>query len=726
MAAYADNLQKPPLLRDFFDVEAKPVGSGAFALVFKGREKGKSDENQTNCYAIKKFIAGINAKGEKLPNEVLMNLEMHQAKEFKDLRLDSTFVMKIFRLDLVEDHVSNRPCIVMEWLGGGELFDLVAEKSVSPNSMLKLGLEDRMKRMVKSVCRGLAYLHEKRIIHRDIKLDNTVFRFRPGLPDADDNLVLIDFGFWTEGEVCGKDMGRIEKRVLPKDVVGTPGYFAPELGVGNGTEAYSKDALGNYYISYYDTSDLFCVGIMLYVMCMGTYPDIKAASDIKRHLDSIQTPPWERNADLKSALYGLLDTDPRKRYTALDMLEHPWVDKEAARRAAALKLEAEARKTAAERAAAEKAAADKAAADKAAADKAAAGKEAKRLTAMSLMIKYSSEAANLRKNEMVENDDDAEDEGEEEEEEEESAGIFSSLSRGLRASLTLLMPAAAGMMQSMDRLDLLPDASALVKGFVTTAQLLDLEQILRGKLANADFFGTTTGASSRAQAQQQPLQRRDAQIVNLFDFDGGLSFEEFCDAMKEVNLHILASRELFDSFDENNNGRIDLQEFIASLSRFQNTAGSTLEDRTRMYFKLFDRNGDGKISEDELKAVVRMIEDNETAAARKASRASSAARDNRPGAAASFVPFKTGGEAAGGASAGASADDSHRATDYSSLFAKIDKDGSGEIDYQEFQQWFKDNESDMLFSNFRSQLEQAVDEPQPDSASPKLGSKGEA
>ena len=101
------------------------------------------------------------------------------------------------------------------------------------------------------------------------------------------------------------------------------------------------------------------------------------------------------------------------------------------------------------------------------------------------------------------------------------------------------------------------------------------------------------------------------------DNDGQISVEDF---LKVPNMQnsILVKR-LISAFDKNQEGKINLQEFIQGIAIFafvpsstnkdnkigQNTNAEILEKRTRFLFDIYDINGDGHIDRYELFSVVK-------------------------------------------------------------------------------------------------------------------------
>ena len=86
-----------------------------------------------------------------------------------------------------------------------------------------------------------SYLHEKRIMHRDLKPDNILYNFKKA--------TLIDFGFACE-------MPKGEKTIL-KDWIGTPAYMSPEM-------LQKKN--------YTWKSDIWSFGVLIYELIYGILP----------------------------------------------------------------------------------------------------------------------------------------------------------------------------------------------------------------------------------------------------------------------------------------------------------------------------------------------------------------------------------------------------------------------------------------------------------------------
>ncbi len=126
-----------------------------------------------------------------------------------------------------------RPFMVMEYIEGRSLRDIIKEKKLSINDVINLTMQ---------ICAGLNEAHKAGIVHRDIKPSNILL-------DKNNQPIILDFGLAT---IKGG-----EKITKTGSTLGTIGYMSPEQIKGGKTD---------------HRSDLFSLGVVIYEIITGRQP----------------------------------------------------------------------------------------------------------------------------------------------------------------------------------------------------------------------------------------------------------------------------------------------------------------------------------------------------------------------------------------------------------------------------------------------------------------------
>jgi len=193
-------------------------------------------------------------------------------------------IIKLFDFFEKEDYIF----FILEYAENGELFERMENGPIP---------EEQAHKYFSQLIQGINYLHQKNIIHGDIKLENILLT-------SDDSIKLCDFGYAKEG----KDF---------TGIFGTPEYMSPEMLIG--------DPLSNKL-------DIWAAGIVLYeIVCGNPLFEEDQPSDVFRKILSFHKKiefgsAKENISDLVKDLIDLMiNPDPDLRISCTQVCDHPWI-----------------------------------------------------------------------------------------------------------------------------------------------------------------------------------------------------------------------------------------------------------------------------------------------------------------------------------------------------------------------------------------------------------------
>ncbi|KAK2859309.1 hypothetical protein Q5P01_003929 [Channa striata] len=261
-------------------IPGKELGRGKFAVVRKCVEKCTGLE-----YAAK--FMRKRRKGQDCRMEIIHEIAVLEL---------ATASPRVVNLHQVYEMASEM-VLVLEFAAGGEIFNQCVTDQED-----EAFTEEDVKRLMKQILQGVAFLHQNNIVHLDLKPQNILLTSSSPLGD----IKIVDFGL--SRIVCSHQELR--------EIMGTPEYVAPEI-------------LNYEPIS--TATDMWSIGVLTYVMLTGISPfvgedkqetflnisqlNVSYTEEELQHLDQAAL----------SFIQTLLRKRPQDRATAQQCLKHPWL-----------------------------------------------------------------------------------------------------------------------------------------------------------------------------------------------------------------------------------------------------------------------------------------------------------------------------------------------------------------------------------------------------------------
>ncbi|CAD8068352.1 unnamed protein product [Paramecium sonneborni] len=256
----------------------KVLGIGSFGKVVQATMKN----NSMKQYAIKIIDKNnLHGKETQLANEI-----------YTLKKLDHPNIIKFYEVYQSEIYIY----ICMEYCEGGELVERIAKQQINLT-------EHQVQRIISKICSAIVYIHEKGIVHRDIKAENILFTEQSLYSEPK----LIDFGFANKFDI-------VHRRRKLKTFIGTPLYMPPEVIEGD----------------YDEKCDVWSLGVLLYSLLCGFPPFVgqskeKLFQNIRVKDIKFESKVWNTiSQEAKDLLSQMLSKDPQQRLSAKQCLDHPW------------------------------------------------------------------------------------------------------------------------------------------------------------------------------------------------------------------------------------------------------------------------------------------------------------------------------------------------------------------------------------------------------------------
>jgi len=241
------------------------IGAGGFGIVYKAH-----DCKLNRLVAIKVLRGGaLNSTA----------IERFRQEAQAMAQLDHPHIVPVF----ARGECRSEPYFTMQFMAGGSLAEHKDEFLQDPRRAVEV---------LRRVARAVQYLHERNILHRDLKLKNILFA-EDGEPHVSDfglaKLLDNDVELTTSGEMLG-----------------TMPYMAPEQLRGRAAELGPR-------------ADIWALGVMLYELLSGRRPFTGESRDsLRQNILTQELPPLglTQGQPLEPVVSKCLAKDPRERFAS--------------------------------------------------------------------------------------------------------------------------------------------------------------------------------------------------------------------------------------------------------------------------------------------------------------------------------------------------------------------------------------------------------------------------
>uniref|UniRef100_A0A7M5V6U5 Uncharacterized protein n=1 Tax=Clytia hemisphaerica TaxID=252671 RepID=A0A7M5V6U5_9CNID len=273
------------MLKEIQDMKLEDPGSGLYNDKF----------NTARCIG-KGAFGFVNLAERKSDNEQVVVKFIRKEKVLKDSWIDDASIGRTpYEVHLLSKlqhpnvvkvlEVYENDCyvhMVMEKHGDGiDLFEFIDRKPLMDEALASY--------MFRQVLSATDYLHQNKILHRDIKDENIIV-------DRSFHLKLIDFG----------SAAPLEKDKYFTTFCGTIEYCSPEVLLGN---SYRGPEL-----------EMWSLGVTLYTFIFGEHPFFEVEDSIRAEL----FPPFKVSNELMFVVCWMLHPDVQFRARLPDLIKYPW------------------------------------------------------------------------------------------------------------------------------------------------------------------------------------------------------------------------------------------------------------------------------------------------------------------------------------------------------------------------------------------------------------------
>ena len=277
----------------------KSLGKGSTGEAFLGSKKGSTEK-----YLIKKYDKSfLNSEHKKyFDNEISI---------LKDISHPN--IIKLYEVKEKENEIY----VVSEYYNGGDLNKFLEDYLKEKKEPLS---EEKVQHIMRQLIDAVKYLHDKRIMHRDLKCENILLNYEDEKSRENKDIMkatikIIDFGFaryLKEGE-------------LASTILGSPLHISPYIL--NGLIHFEKNK--NNKIGYDEKEEIWTLGTICYELLTGEI--LFNAEDMDGLVINVNKGdyylPLTLSKEAVSFLNSMLQYESEKRLSAAQLSKHSFLKK---------------------------------------------------------------------------------------------------------------------------------------------------------------------------------------------------------------------------------------------------------------------------------------------------------------------------------------------------------------------------------------------------------------
>ena len=299
------------IVNEFYFLDT--IGRGAYSKVKKCINLNTREE-----FAVKILNKRLLRKKKKsygktkegtLKINYMIDDALNEINIYKTFNEYNNNVIRLYQI--LNDNKKDKTYLIMELAQKGPLVTLNEKTGIfciNSNYNNNIYDEKLIKKWILDIAKGLKFLHENNVVHRDIKSDNILI-------DKNGVCKIADFG-------CSIKLKPNQPDLFSK-TEGNMYFFPPEFVDGK-----SKKQFG------YKPVDSWAFGVSIYTCIFKSLPFLpENRENVVELFKEIREAKFDFNKngikiskDMEILLGHILDKDPNKRFTAKDIVNYPWLN----------------------------------------------------------------------------------------------------------------------------------------------------------------------------------------------------------------------------------------------------------------------------------------------------------------------------------------------------------------------------------------------------------------